>query len=91
MTLQAPQPGARRPTPLTDEQERDLARQAAVAALTAVGRLRSPAEAAPGSGTAAPAADDGHPAGGPNRQPLGFASPQRAVRRTVRGSWAQRG
>ena len=81
------------PAPLTAQQERALARKAAVAALTAVRGLRAtPAEAAAGTAPGAPAAGVGDPMdGGQVGRAVGFASPQRAVRRRVRGSWAQRG
>ena len=89
----SPEPRRRSAAALTDAQERDLARKAAVAALTAVRGLGStPAEAAAGTVPGAPTAGDGDPMdGGQVGRAVGFASPQRAVRRTVRGSWAQRG
>ena len=122
---------------LTEESERVLARQAAVAALTAVGRMRTDAGAGPeaagsprgtagagvgtaGAGSGPEAAGAGAAAGpggggpgvtgaggtggasglGPTSgggsgsrvgRPVGFASPERAVRRRTRGGWAARG
>src|SRR5699024_1977965 len=106
---------------LTEESERVLARQAAVAALTAVGRMRTDAGvgtvwAGSGPVAAGAGADAGPGGGGPGvtgaggtggasglgptsgggsgsrvGRPVGFASPERAVRRRTRGGWAARG
>jgi len=89
----SPEPRRRSAAALTDAQERDLARKAAVAALTAVRGLGStPTEAAAGSVSGVPDAGAGDASsGGRVGRAVGFASPQRAVRRAVRGSWAARG
>ena len=97
---------------LTEESERALARQAAVAALTAVGRMRADAEAEAGSGSGSGAGfastqsvtgaggsggvtglgpSSGRADGGRVGRRVGFASPERAVRRRFRGGWAARG
>ena len=109
---------------LTEESERALARQAAVAALTAVGRMRAEAEAeadggsgsgggtgtggASGSGSGFASTQgvtgaggsggvtgvspsSGRADGGRVGRRVGFASPERAVRRRFRGGWAARG
>ncbi|SMY12416.1 hypothetical protein [Brevibacterium jeotgali] len=107
---------------LTEESERALARQAAVAALTAVGRMRAEAEAeaeagagggsgsggGPGSGSGFASTQgvtgaggsggatgvgpsSGRADGGRVGRRVGFASPERAVRRRLRGGWAARG
>lgn len=111
---------------LTPETERALARQAAVAALTAIGQFRTAAEADAGSSTGFGSGGGGVPASsggsgapgsgalgsgalgsgasgggaqdtsgsGPDSRigrPVGFSSPERAIRRNVRGNWASRG
>ena len=121
---------------LTPETERALARQAAVAALTAIGQFRTAAEADAGSSTGFGSGGGGVPASsggsgapgsgalgsgalgsgalgsgalgsgasgggaqdtsgsGPDSRigrPAGFSSPERAIRRNVRGNWASRG
>lgn len=96
------------PRPLSPGDERRLAQQAAVAALTAVGRIRgSAAEAAAGgrtgAGSRAGASGQGYGASGSGYGASGagtsgsggtvrhgFASPARAIRRQVRGTWRSR-
>ncbi|GAA2086931.1 hypothetical protein [Brevibacterium salitolerans] len=70
--------------------ERTLAQQGAVAALTALGRLRGTAAGTDDGGTADRGLGAAGSSGAADRGRGGFSSPARAVRRPLRGSWRSR-